>query len=108
LETTSRRKEREVVRIASLGASMAVDCEQRVDFGRLRGERSGRVVAELERSELGGVLLFDPNNIRYVTGTQIGEWARDKNARFVLLCGGSDPILSDSGRRPVIIGTKPR
>jgi Xaa-Pro aminopeptidase len=42
--------------------------------------------------------LFDPNNIRYVTSTHIGEWARDKNARYVLLCrGGADPILWDFG-----------
>ena len=85
------------MRIASLGATMAVDWEQRVDFARLRGERLGRARAELERSDLGAVLLFDPNNIRYVTSTHIGEWARDKNARFVLLCRDSDPILWDFG-----------
>ena len=43
------------------------------------------------------LLLFDPNNIRYVTSTHIGEWARDKNARFALLPRGSDPILWDFG-----------
>ena len=42
-------------------------------------------------------LLFDPNNIRYVTSTHIGEWARDKNARWVLLPRGADPILWDFG-----------
>ena len=34
-------------------------------------------------SDLGALLLFDPNNIRYVTSTHIGEWARDKSARCV-------------------------
>ena len=43
------------------------------------------------------LLLFDPNNIRYVTSTHIGEWARDKNARWVLLPRGDDPILWDFG-----------
>jgi Xaa-Pro aminopeptidase len=86
------------MRIASLGSSMAVDWEQRVDFGRLRSERLERAQAALEASDLGALLLFDPNNIRYVTSTHIGEWARDKNARFVLLCrGGADPILWDFG-----------
>jgi Xaa-Pro aminopeptidase len=86
------------MRIASLGATMAVDWEQRIDFPRLRRERLERARAALERSELGALLLFDPNNIRYVTSTHIGEWARDKNARFVLLCrGGADPILWDFG-----------
>ena len=83
--------------IASRGASMAVDWEQRVDFQRLRTERLARAKAALEASDLGALLLFDPNNIRYVTSTHIGEWARDKNARFVLLCRDSDPILWDFG-----------
>jgi Xaa-Pro aminopeptidase len=83
--------------IASRGASMAVDWEQRIDFPRLRRERLERARAALDSSDLGALLLFDPNNIRYVTSTHIGEWARDKNARFVLLCRGSDPILWDFG-----------
>ena len=48
-------------------------------------------------SDLGALLLFDPNNIRYVTSTHIGEWARDKNARWVLLPRGEEPILWDFG-----------
>jgi Xaa-Pro dipeptidase len=76
---------------------MAVDWEQRVDFPRLRLERMERAKAALAASDLGALLLFDPNNIRYVTSSHIGEWARDKNARFVLLCRDSDPILWDFG-----------
>ncbi len=77
---------------------MAVDWEQRVDFSRLRGDRLNRAREALEASELGALLLFDPNNIRYVTSTHIGEWARDKSARYVLLPrGGADPILWDFG-----------
>ena len=83
--------------IASRGATMGVDWEQRVDFARLRAERLARAKAALEASDLGALLLFDPNNIRYVTSTHIGEWARDKNARFTLLMRGADPILWDFG-----------
>ncbi|HEY1315629.1 MAG TPA: M24 family metallopeptidase, partial [Gaiella sp.] len=78
-------------------ATRAVDWEQRIDFPRLRQERLDRAKAALEASDLGAVLLFDPNNIRYVTSTHIGEWARDKNARFALLPRGGDPILWDFG-----------
>ena len=85
------------VYIASRGATMAVDWEQRVDFDRLRAYRLGRAKAQLERSDLGALVLFDPNNIRYVTSTHIGEWARDKNARWVLLIRGEEPILWDFG-----------
>jgi Xaa-Pro aminopeptidase len=84
--------------IASRGATMAVDWEQRIDFPRLRSDRLARAKEALEASNLGALLLFDPNNIRYVTSTHIGEWARDKNARYVLLPrGGHDPILWDFG-----------
>jgi Xaa-Pro aminopeptidase len=83
--------------IASRGATMAVDWEQRIDFNRLRADRLARAKAALEASDLGALLLFDPNNIRYVTSTHIGEWARDKNARYVLLTRGHDPLHWDFG-----------
>jgi Xaa-Pro aminopeptidase len=76
---------------------MAVDWEQRIDYPRLRGERLEKARASLRESELGALLLFDPNNIRYVTSTHIGEWARDKNARYVFLPRDGDPILWDFG-----------
>ncbi len=83
--------------IASRGATMAVDWEQRVDFPRLRAERLERARAALRASDLGAVLLFDHNNIRYVTSTHIGEWARDKSARCVLLPRQGEPMLWDFG-----------
>ena len=43
------------------------------------------------------MLLFDQNNIRYVSSTHIGEWARDKSARCVLLPREGDPVLWDFG-----------
>jgi Xaa-Pro aminopeptidase len=77
---------------------MAVDWEQRIDFARLRSDRLARLRAALDASDLGAVLLFDQNNIRYATSTHIGEWARDKSARFALVPrGGADPILWDFG-----------
>ena len=83
--------------IASRGARMAVDWEQRVDFDRLRRYRLGRAKATLAASDLGALLLFDPNNLRYVTSTAIGTWERDKNIRFALLFREDDPILWDFG-----------
>jgi len=85
------------VPIASPGATMAVDWEQRVDFDRLRNVRSQKVRAALEASDLGALLLFDMNNVRYTTATHIGNWARDKLFRCVLVVRGHDPILWDIG-----------
>src|SRR3954465_1436643 len=83
--------------VGSPDATRAVDWEQRIDFPKLRKDRLDRAKAALERSDLGAVLLFDPNNIRYVTSTHSGEWARDKNARFALRMRGAEPILWDFG-----------
>ncbi|MFJ3304302.1 M24 family metallopeptidase [Streptomyces sp. NPDC086549] len=75
----------------------AVDFETRVDFDRLRAYRLSRARAALEASELGAVLLFDVNNIRYVTGTVIGEWSRDKMTRYALLTRDHEPMVWDFG-----------
>ena len=77
--------------------SMNVDWEERWDVDRLRTYRLGRARGALEASDLGGVLLFDFNNIRYVTSTHIGEWARDKMTRYALLSRGGDPHIWDFG-----------
>src|SRR3979409_1029314 len=76
---------------------MGVDWEERVNFDRLRRERLARASAELAKSELGAVLCFDMNNIRYLTATQIGTWGYDKLIRFALLPQGDLPILWDFG-----------
>src|SRR5579862_5013094 len=82
--------------IASPGR-MAVDFEERVNFQRLHTWRLARTRAALAASQLGAVLLFDVNNIRYLTGTMIGEWARDKFSRYALLPGTGDPYVWDFG-----------
>jgi len=74
-----------------------VDWEERWNVERLRAYRLGRARDALAASELGSMLLFDFNNIRYVTSTHIGEWARDKMTRFALLTRGGEPHLWDFG-----------
>ena len=61
---------------------MAVDWEERVNLERLRQDRLNRIKAALKKSELGSLLCFDMNNIRYITATHIGTWAMDKLVRF--------------------------
>jgi Xaa-Pro aminopeptidase len=77
--------------------TMAVDFEERVDFRRLHRYRLGRARQALRASELGALLVFDNNNIRYLTSTAIGEWARDKMCRFAVLAGDGEPHLWDFG-----------
>src|SRR5215510_4167459 len=77
--------------------TMAVDWENRVDFDRLRTERLARAKAALAKSEMGALLCFDMNNVRYLTATHIGTWAQDKISRFTLLPQNDEPILWDFG-----------
>ena len=76
---------------------MHVDWEERVDFRRLHEYRLKRTRDAIANAGLGAVLVFDMNNIRYITSTHIGEWARDKVARFALLTPKGEPILWDFG-----------
>ena len=74
-----------------------VDFEERVDFRRLHRYRLARTRQQLAKSGLGAVLCFDQHNIRYISSTVIGEWARDKLIRYSLLSGTGEPWVWDFG-----------
>ncbi len=76
---------------------MGVDWEERVNFERLRTERLARIKSILAKAEIGALLCFDQNNIRYITATHIGTWAMDKVSRFCLLPQNDEPINWDFG-----------
>ena len=82
--------------------TMAVDWERRIDFDRLRRERLARIKKLLAESELGSVLCFDMNNVRYITATHIGTWAQDKISRFTLLPQNDEPSSGTSDPPPSI------
>lgn len=75
--------------------TMGVDFEERVNYERLRKERLLRAKEQLKAYNLGALLCFDFDNIRYITGTHVGEWARNKMTRHCILPVDSDPILYD-------------
>jgi Xaa-Pro aminopeptidase len=85
------------VRPLQAPGSMQVDFEERVDFRRLHAYRLARVRQALAESGLGAVLVFDQHNIRYISSTVIGEWARDKLTRWCLLTGNGEPYVWDFG-----------
>jgi Xaa-Pro aminopeptidase len=76
---------------ASYG-TQAKDWEGGVDYHRLRRERLQRAQSAIRAAGLGAVVCFNFDNIRYLTGTHIGEWARDKFMRYAL-CGTEGPAL---------------
>src|SRR5438045_3299975 len=74
-----------------------VDFEERVDFKRLHAYRLGRARQDLGKFDLGAGLVVHQYNIRYLAGTVIGEWARDKLTRWCLLTGTGEPWVWDFG-----------
>ncbi len=74
-----------------------VDFEERVDFKRLHEYRLARTRQALAKSKLGALLVFDQINMRYISSTVIGEWARDKLTRWCLLTGNGEPWVWDFG-----------
>ena len=85
--------------IASRGATMAVDGDQRVDIARLRSHRLARVMEMRGRSSLGAPLSFDPNNLRYVSSTAIGTWERDRGRTYVRVAD----IVPSAPAEPVVV-----
>lgn len=75
--------------------TMAVDFEERVSYKRLRRERLSKAKEQVDAHNLGALLCFDFDNIRYITGTHVGEWARNKMTRHCVLPADSDPVLFD-------------
>jgi Xaa-Pro dipeptidase len=74
---------------------MGVDFEERVNFERLRNERLAKAKAALAASDLGALVCYDFDNIRYITGTHVGEWCRNKMNRYCILPRGGEPLLFD-------------
>jgi Xaa-Pro aminopeptidase len=75
--------------------TLGVDFEERVNYERLRLERLAKAKAQLKTHGLGALLCYDFDNIRYITSTHVGEWARNKMQRYVILPDGAKPILYD-------------
>jgi len=75
--------------------TMGVDFEERVNFERLRNERLAKAKAALAASDLGALVCYDFDNIRYITGTHVGEWCRNKMNRYCILPRGGEPLLFD-------------
>lgn len=77
--------------------TMGTDAEIRVDFDRLRRDRVRKANEAMDRAGVDALMVFDPNNVRYLTSTFLGEWARDKLARYAIMPRGDQPILFDFG-----------
>ena len=87
--------------LAPAPGRMNVDFEERIDFARLRRYRLDRAKQAMEQAGFGALLVFDNNNIRYLTGVAIGEWTRDKLCRYALYTRTGELVLWDFGSAAV-------
>ena len=83
--------------------TMAVDREIRIDYAKLRKDRLNKAKEKLCEYNLGALLCFDPDHVRYITSTALGQWTNNKLARYCLLPRDEEPILFEIGSA---IGTK--
>jgi Xaa-Pro dipeptidase len=75
--------------------TMAKDYEVGVNFQRLIQERFLKAQAAVKARGLGAILCFDMDNIRYVTGTIIGNVFRDFLDHFCICPREGKPFLFD-------------
>ncbi len=75
--------------------TMAKDWELGVDYPKMVRQRFERAQNAVKAAGLGAVLCFNVDNVRYITGTHIGEWARDKFDRYCLCPREGEPYLWD-------------
>ncbi len=70
------------------------DWEERVDFGRLRKERLACLQRKIKEHGLGSMLLYEPGNIRYATGTRfLRFFTATKWYRYALIPKEGTPVL---------------
>ncbi len=78
------------------GGFQGIDWESNIDYSRMKRERLARAKASMKEKDLSALICYDFDNIRYITGTHIGEWNRDKMNRYCILIDGVDqPFLFD-------------
>jgi Xaa-Pro aminopeptidase len=72
------------------------DTEGQIDMVALRAYRLGRVRDQLRRLDYAGVLLFDPINIRYATGSRnMAVWTLHNAARYCFVPTEGRVVLFD-------------
>jgi Xaa-Pro aminopeptidase len=73
----------------------ARDFEVGINYDQLRRDRFQRAQAAVKKAGLGAVLAFDMENIRYITGTYIGDVFRDFLGHYCICPKEGDSFLFD-------------
>ena len=74
----------------------ATDHLGQVDFDRLRRQRLAKVRDRMEEQDLGALLLFAGENIRYATASYQGNWKYNIFIRYAVVPRDGDPVLFET------------
>ena len=77
-------------------STTATDWQARVDFDRLRRDRLARARLMMEKHDLGALVCFVGENVRYITSVFQGNWKNNIFIRYCVLPRGGDPILFET------------
>ena len=67
-----------------------------VDAGRMRMDRLQRLQNELQDRDIGGILLYDPINVRYATDCRSMQiWTMHNSARYCLVPADEKAVIFD-------------
>jgi Xaa-Pro aminopeptidase len=77
-------------------STTATDWQARVDFDRLRRDRLARARQMLEKEDLGAVVCFVGENVRYITSVYQGNWKNNIFIRYCVLPRNGEPVLFET------------
>ncbi len=77
-------------------STTATDWQQRVDFDRLRKDRLARARLKMEEQDLGALVCFVGENVRYITSVFQGNWKNNIFIRYCVLPRGGEPVLFET------------
>jgi Xaa-Pro aminopeptidase len=77
-------------------SATATDWQARVDFDRMRKDRLARARLKMEEHDLGALVCFVGENVRYITSVYQGNWKNNIFIRYCVLPRGGDPVLFET------------
>ena len=77
-------------------STTSTDWQARVDFDRLRKDRLARARMMMEKHDLGALVCFVGENVRYITSVFQGNWKNNIFIRYCVLPRDGDPVLFET------------
>ena len=77
-------------------STTGTDWQARVNFDRMREDRLARARMMMEKHDLGAVVCFVGENVRYITSVYQGNWKNNIFIRYCVLPRGGDPVLFET------------